>query len=153
MVHSDIIGSFSPSLGGARYILTIIDDFSRYTFVYLLKHRSEAFEKFKKFVTWANNKFSKPISALQCDRGGELLSHSFKRFLAEKGILSSPYTPEQNGLVECKGRSLQEAMMCSLKDAKLSFKFWGKGISTAFIYKIDCIIVQLMIHHFTCSME
>jgi transposase InsO family protein len=77
------------------------DDYSRYGYVYLLKHKHEVFETFKMFKAEVDLQLGKKIKALRSDRGGEYLSQEFIDYLTKEGIvqhLTSPYTPQQNGV-------------------------------------------------------
>ena len=103
--------------GGARYFLTFIDDFSRFTFVYLIKEKSEVIDKFKDFLHFVKNQYGKSIKVLRSDNGGEYVSNEFSNLLRNNGIkheTTIPYTPEQNGVAERKNRSLQEMANCML---------------------------------------
>ena len=64
-------------VAGYRYFLTFTDDLSRYEYIYLMKHKSETFEKFKEFQSEVENHLNKKIKFLQSDRGGEYLSYEF----------------------------------------------------------------------------
>ena len=82
--------------GGFSYFITFIDDYSRYGYVYLMKYKSEAFEKFKEFRQEVEKQLGKSIKTLRSDRGGEYLSLEFQGYLRDNGILSQrtpPYTP------------------------------------------------------------
>ena len=72
---------------GVVYFLTFTDDFSRYGYVYILKHKHEVFETFKVFKAEVELQLGKKIKALRSDRGGEYLSQEFKDYLAENGIV------------------------------------------------------------------
>src|SRR5947199_541188 len=74
--------------GGHSYFITFTDDFSRYGYVYLLRHKSEAFGKFREFQNEVENQLERKIKALRSDRGGEYLSAGFQRYLIDQGILS-----------------------------------------------------------------
>ena len=67
--------------GGYEYFITFMDDYSRYGYVYLMRRKSEAFEKFKKFRVEVENQLGKHIKAIQSDRGGEYLLGDFKDYL------------------------------------------------------------------------
>jgi hypothetical protein len=72
IVHTDLCGPMKkPSLGGRVYFLTFIDDYSRKTWVYFLKHKSETFEKFKEFKVLVEKQSGLSIKILRLDRGGE----------------------------------------------------------------------------------
>ena len=82
----------STARGGFQYFITFTDDFSIYGYVYLMKHKSKSFEKFKIFKNEVQNQLGKNIKTLRSDRGGEYLSHEFLGYLKENGILSQ-WTP------------------------------------------------------------
>ena len=95
--------------GGYRYLLTFIDDLSRYGCIYLMKHKSETFEKFKEFQSEVENHRNKKIKFLRSDRGGEYLSYEFGLHLKQCGIVSqlTPRgTPQRNGVSECHNCTL-----------------------------------------------
>ncbi|CAI7778645.1 unnamed protein product [Closterium sp. NIES-53] len=106
LIHSDIAGplSYGATIGGARYLLTFIDDYSRHITVYLLRHRSEALSCFKAYVTRVHNMHSPhTIKTFRFDGALEFTSKAFTSFLTAHGIarhLSTPYTPEQNGVAK-----------------------------------------------------
>ena len=89
LIHSDVCGQFSSTArGGFQYFITFTDDFSRYSYVYLIKHKSESFEKFKVFKNEVQNQLGKNIKTLKSDRGGEYLSQEFIDHLRDCGIIS-----------------------------------------------------------------
>lgn len=110
LIHSDICGPINPmSNSEKRYIPSFIDDFSRKTWIYMLKEKSEALNKFKNFKTLAENEAGTNIKCLRTDRGGEFNSNEFKEFCDEHGInrqLTASYTPQQNGVAERKNRTI-----------------------------------------------
>ena len=82
--------------GGYEYIVTFTDDYSRYSYVYLMKRKSEAFEIFKKFRAEVENQLGKRIKVIRSNRGGEYLLGDFKDYLTQNGIVSqltAPRTP------------------------------------------------------------
>src|SRR5688572_26197357 len=94
--------------GGFQYFITYTDDLSRYGYVYLMKHKSESFEKFKEFQNEVHNQLGKTIKALRSDRGGEYLSQDFIDHLKNCGIVSQrtpPGTPQLNGVSERRNLS------------------------------------------------
>ncbi|KAK1647994.1 hypothetical protein QYE76_065799 [Lolium multiflorum] len=122
------------SRGGYRYVLTFTDDLSRYGYIYLMKHKSETFEKFKEFQSEVENQRNKKIKFLRSDRGGEYLSYEFGMHLKKCGILSQltpPGTPQRNGVSERRNRTLLDMVrsMMSLTDLPLSF--WSYALETA----------------------
>ena len=89
LVHSDVCGPMSTQAkGGYEYFITFTDDYSRYGYVYLMKWKSEAFEKFKEFRAEVENQLGKCIKAIRFDRGGKYLLGDFKDYLTQNGIVS-----------------------------------------------------------------
>jgi hypothetical protein len=81
LVHSDVFGPVSvPSLGGSLYYVSFIDDFSRKTWIYFLRKKSEVFEKFKEFKSLVENQTDKNIKVLRTNNGGELCGKDFEQF-------------------------------------------------------------------------
>ncbi|KAI3821376.1 hypothetical protein L1987_08943 [Smallanthus sonchifolius] len=97
LIHTDECGPFrTMSRSGERYFITFTDDFSRYGYVYLLKHKHETFEVFKVFQNEVQNQLGKTIKTIRSDRGGEYLSCDFDEHLKKRGIVSQltpPRTP------------------------------------------------------------
>ena len=110
LIHTDVCGPMSTqAMRGFNYFITFTDDFSRYGYVYLMKHKSKSFEKFKIFKNEVQNQLGKTIKALRSDRGGEYLTTGFIDYLGECGILSEwtpPGTPQLNGVSERRNRTL-----------------------------------------------
>ena len=106
MIHSDIRGPMpTTSMNGSRYILTFIDDFSRYTWVFFIKKKSEILEKFTKLKALIENASGKKIKILRYDNGGEYICNDLLHICSQIGIHiqdSVPYTPQQNGVTERK---------------------------------------------------
>jgi len=104
LVHSDLMGPVTPkSLGGSEYILTFIDDRSRYTWVYLLKRKDEVFERFKEWKSEVERSTGIKVKTLRSDNGGEYWGKEMVAFLRKEGVVhesSTPRTPEQNGVAE-----------------------------------------------------
>ena len=109
------------SIGGNKYGFVIVDDFSRFTWVFFLQDKSEVQETFKKFARRAQNEFEVKIKRIRSDNGSEFKNTSIEKFLDEEGIkheFSAPYTPQQNGVVERKNRTLIEAARTMLDEYK-----------------------------------
>ncbi|GJV25941.1 zinc finger, CCHC-type containing protein [Tanacetum coccineum] len=104
LIYTDVCGPFKiVSRQGASYFITFTDDFSRYGYVYLLKHKHEVFETFKVFQKEVENQLGKTIKSLRSDRGGEYMSQEFLDHLKEHGIIAHhtpPYMPQNNGVSE-----------------------------------------------------
>lgn len=135
LIHTDVCGPMQTcSPGGKRYVLTFIDDFSRYTTIYLLKEKSEVRDKLKEFVAMMKTKFGHKPKVFRSDRGGEYVGNKLQEWLKLEGIqaqFTAPYTPQQNGVAERKNRSLIEMARCMLEDAGLEKIFWAEAVNTA----------------------
>ena len=135
LIHSDVFGPVPvPSLGGAIYYVSFIDDFSRNTSLYFLKKKSEVFSKFKEYKALVENQTGKKIKVLRSDNGGEFCEKEFKKFCRECGIArqkTTPYTPQQNGVAERMNRSLMEKARSMLSGAGLGQEFWALAVDTA----------------------
>ena len=108
----DLFGpSGIKSYGGNYYALVIVDDYSRFNWTFFLTLKSEAFKAFKKFAKLVQNEKDLKIKIIRSDHGRKFQNKSFENFSDENGILhnfSAPRTPQQNGVVERKNRSLEE---------------------------------------------
>ena len=83
-IHSDLWGpSQVPSIGGVRYFLTLIDDYSRKVWIYFLKNKSETFLKFKEWKILVETQTSRKVKKLRTDNGLEFLSNDFNSFLSK----------------------------------------------------------------------
>ncbi len=140
LVHTDLCGPMeTTSIGLNRYILTFEDDFSKKTFCYLIKNKSEVLNKFKEFTKKVQNETGHKIVNLRSDNGTEYLSKEFDQFCKSNGIrhqLTCPYTAQQNGVAERYNRTILEKAKCLLHDANLSKEFWGEAVNMA-VYLIN----------------
>ena len=102
LVHTDVCGPLNvQEKGGYEYLVTFIDYYSRYGYLYLMQRKSETFGKFKEFQAEAEKQLGKSLKVLRSDRGGEYLDFEFEDHLREHGIqsqLTAPRTPQQNGV-------------------------------------------------------
>ena len=137
LIHTDVCGPMSTDArGGYSYFITFTDDLSRYGYVYLMKQKSEAFEKFKEFQNEVENQLGKKIKALRSDRGGEYLSQEFDNHLVDCGIVSQltpPGTPQMNGVSERRNRTLLDMVRSMMSVADLPVSFWGHALLTAIL--------------------
>ena len=110
LIHTDVCGPMSSTArGGFQCFITFTNDLSRYGYVYLMRHKSETFEKFKEFQNEVENQRGKKIKALRSDHGGEYLSHEFSDHLKSCEIvpqLTPLETPQRNGVFERRNRTL-----------------------------------------------
>jgi transposase InsO family protein len=110
------------SLGGYRYMLTIIDDYSRMVFPYFLKHKHEAFDAFKAWKVMIEKQSERKVNVLRTDNGMEFCSNKFKFFCRKEGIVrhhTIPHTPQQNGVAERMNRTIISKARCMLSNASM----------------------------------
>ena len=145
LVHGDLCGPITPSTATRnRYIFVLIDDHSRYMWMILLKEKGDAFEKFKNFKAMVEQETKQSIKTFRTDRGGEFTSTKFNTFCEESGVhrhLTVPYTPQQNGVVERRNRTLLEMARSILKHGNMPNYMWGEGIRHA-TYLINRVVTR-----------
>ena len=131
LVHGDLCGPITPPTpAGKRYIFVLIDDHTRYMWSVLLKEKGEAFEKFKKFKLLAEKETRTTLKTFRSDRGGEFMSHEFQLYCETNGInrhMTAPYSPQQNGVVERRNRTLLEMTRSILKHMNVPNILWGEA--------------------------
>ncbi|CAN1849719.1 Retrovirus-related Pol polyprotein from transposon TNT 1-94 [Linum perenne] len=134
LIHSDVFGPIRQgSMSGFKYMITFIDDYSRYVWLDFMKEKSEALEKFKLFKEKAESEAGKKVQCLRTDNGGEYTSHEFCNYLKELGIrrqLTCPRTPQQNGVAERKNRHLAEICRSMLHAKNVPAKYWAECMKT-----------------------
>ncbi|GAA0176327.1 hypothetical protein LIER_29336 [Lithospermum erythrorhizon] len=134
LVHSDLLGKIKqPSTRGYQYMITFIDDYSRFVWAYFLKEKSEAFEKFKELKEMVERELGKKIICLRTDNGGEYTSNEFNNYLKECNIrrqLTCANTPQQNGVAERKNRHLAKTCRSLLHAKNVNSRFWAECMST-----------------------
>ena len=124
LLHSDLVDfKNTMSKGGKKWYITFVDDYSRYTKIYLLKSKDEAEEMFLKYKGEVENQLDRKIKRLRFDRGGEYDTNSLTIFCGKNGIIhetSASYTPQQNSVAERKNRTLKDMMNAMLVSSALS---------------------------------
>ena len=145
LLHMDLFGpTQTQSLGGKKYTLVIIDDYSRYTWVFFLKHKSETFNTFSTFCASVQNEKESSIIRIRSDHGGEFENLEFKTFCNTHGIrheFSFPQAPPQNGVVERKNRTLQEMSRSMLLEHNTPQHFWAEAVNTA-CYILNKVLIR-----------
>lgn len=151
LIHSDVNGPLEiPSLGGSRYFITFVDDFSRWIVVHTMKKKSDSLSMFKKYHMYAqvhtgnkvgkvnfikcSQKSSKEIKSIRTDNGGEYISNAFNEYLSAHGIshqLTVAYTPQQNGVAERMNRTLIDLVRSMLHSSNIEKVFWAEALGTA----------------------
>ncbi|KAK1650786.1 hypothetical protein QYE76_068591 [Lolium multiflorum] len=137
LLHLDLFGpSHYDTLGGSKYGLVIVDDYSRYSWVFLLKSKDETHREFIIFAKKAQRMYESEIKAIRTDNGTEFKNYTMQEFVDDEGIKHefSPYTPQQNGVVERKNRTIIEMARTMLSEFNSPHNFWGEAISTAVHY-------------------
>ncbi|WVZ80811.1 hypothetical protein U9M48_028261 [Paspalum notatum var. saurae] len=130
LLHMDTVGtSRVRSIGGEWYVLVIVNDFSHWSW-----SKDEAFEFVHDLVLRLRNESGHAMRALRSDNGSEFKNDRFKTFCHSQGLehqFSSPYVPQQNGVVERKNRTLVEMARTMLDEHRTPRKFWAEAINTA----------------------
>ena len=133
LIHVDVWGPYRTYAScGAVYFLTIVDDFSRAVWTYLLLEKSEVKQVLQNFCAYTEKQFGKHVRTVRSDNGSEFMCMS--SFFRSNGIVhqtSCVATPQQNGRVERIHRHILNIARSLLFQASLPVKFWGEAVSTA----------------------
>lgn len=128
LVYADVYELMqTESHGGNRFFLLFIDDYTRMSWVYVIKHKHEVFQCFQNFIAFVERQSGYKLRIRRTNRGGEHVSREFSLFCSKLGIkheLTTPYSPQQNGVAERKNRTLTEKARSMLKASKLPNDFW-----------------------------
>lgn len=142
LIHSDVVGPMpTESLGGHKYFVTFIDDFSKKIFAFPITRKSDVFDIFVEFKTMAEKQTGKQLKTLRSDNGGEYVNSRFDTYCRENGIIHQktvPYTPQLNGVAERANRTIMERIRCMLIDSGLEQSFWGEALKTG-VYILNVI--------------
>ncbi|KAL0403671.1 UNVERIFIED_CONTAM: Retrovirus-related Pol polyprotein from transposon TNT 1-94 [Sesamum radiatum] len=121
LIHTYVCGPMrTPSHEQNRYFILFIDDYSRMTWVYFMREKSEVFKIFKKFKNLVEKQSGQRIKVLRSDRGKEYNNSEFDKFCEEEGIdhqTTVSYNPQQNGVSERKNRTIMEMARSMLQEA------------------------------------
>ncbi|GJT93540.1 retrovirus-related pol polyprotein from transposon TNT 1-94 [Tanacetum coccineum] len=135
LLHMDLCGPMRvESINGKKYVLVIVDDFSRYTWTHFLRSKDETPGVLIDFLTLVQRGLHAQVTTVRTDKGTEFLNKSLHAYFAKEGIrheTSTARTPEQNGVVERRNRTLVEAARTMLSAAKVPLFFWAEAIATA----------------------
>jgi transposase InsO family protein len=136
LLHMDLFGPTTyKSLGGNLYCLVIVDDYLRYTWVFFLHDKTEVTACFKKFAKRAQNEFDMKIKKIRSDNRKEFVNTNIEEYYDEVGIkheVSATYTPQQNGVVERKNRTLITLARTMLDEYSTPLDLWAEAINTTF---------------------
>jgi hypothetical protein len=136
LIHMDLMGPVEvPSVSTkSRYMLTLIDDCTRYAWIYFLKRKSDCAERLKRFYAFVQTQFDCRIRRVRSDRGGEFFNNLLENWYDQQGIvreLSIPETPQQNGVAERYNRTLCDRARSMLFAAGLPTHFWQYALQYA----------------------
>jgi transposase InsO family protein len=147
LLHIDLCGPITPSTAaGNKYFMLIVDDCTRWMAVYALKSKDQACEMFVKFKSESENQIGLKIKCVRSDRGGEFLSGAFKEVCESAGIkrhFTAPYSPQQNGVVERKNRTIMEMTRSLMKSMGVPAKLWGEAVRHS-IYLLNRLPTKAM---------
>ncbi|KAJ9544634.1 hypothetical protein OSB04_024341 [Centaurea solstitialis] len=149
LLHMDLCGPMRvQSINGRKYVLVIVDDFSRYTWVNFLRSKDGASDIIISFIRNVQVRLQLPIQVIRTDNGTEFKNRKIDSFLDSVGIthtFSAARTPQQNGVVERKNRTLVEAARTMLTFSKLPLHFWAEAVaSTCFTQNRSLITKRFM---------
>ena len=132
LIHTDLSGTLRvPSVGGISYFLTLTDDYSKYTTVYLLKTKAEVYGKFVEYKAYVENKFNAKIKEIRSDNGTEYTNNRFQRLTTESGIdheHTHVDTPQQNGVSERMNRTIKNGVRSVMIESGLPMKYWPYAV-------------------------
>jgi hypothetical protein len=135
IVHSDVWGP-APinSINGHRYYVIFVDDFTRFTWFFPLKYKSQVLSSFQHFKHTMENHLGHSIKTLRTDCGGEYTNNEFRNFCSTSGIVhqfTCPHTSQQNGVAERKHRHIVDMALTLISQSSLPFQYWSYAFSTA----------------------
>jgi transposase InsO family protein len=142
------------SIDGSKYCLVIVDDYSRFTWVFFLQEKSQTQETLKRFLRRAQNEFILRLKKIRSDNGTEFKNSQIEGFLEEDGIkheFSSPYTPQQNDVVERKNRILLDMARTMLDEYKTPDRFWWRRLTPLATPSTDSTFTESSRKHHTNS--
>jgi transposase InsO family protein len=135
LVHGDLCGPISPATpAGNRYFLLLVDDYSRFMWIKLLRTKDEATDAIRWFQAGAEVELRHTLCVFRTDHGSEFTAAEFMDWCADRGIkchLTMSYSPEQNGFVERRNQTVVGTARCMLKGMGVPAHFWGEAVSTA----------------------
>ena len=133
-IHSDIKGPLPPSRDGFEYMLLIVDEFSRMSFVFCIRRKADASELIMRWCDYWSAQKQTTVGEFHSDNGGEFMSTEFKAYCTRKNIKKSTtyaYTPQQNGIAERMNRTLFNAVRSTMLHAGASPRLWNHALMAA----------------------
>jgi transposase InsO family protein len=149
LLHMDTVGSSRVhSMGGKWYVLVIVDDYSRYSWIFFLESKDKVFEHFQLLALRLNNEHSNCLKVIPSNNETEFRNASFDEFYLEHGIdqqFSASRVPQQNEVVERKNCTLVEMARTMLDEHRILRCFWTDAIITA-CYISNRIFLRSILH-------
>ncbi|KAJ9544632.1 hypothetical protein OSB04_024339 [Centaurea solstitialis] len=146
MIHMDLCGPMRvESLARKKYMLVLVDEFSRFTWLEFLRAKSDAADRIIAFIKRIQVLLGRRVKKLRGDNGTEFRNAKLQSFLEDVGIshnFSVVRTPEQNGVVEMKNRTLVEAARSMMAYSGVAQAFWAEAVSTACYTQNRTLIVK-----------
>jgi transposase InsO family protein len=138
LLHMDTVGPARVcSFGGMWYVLVIVDDFSHYYWVFFMKAKDETFTHARDLILRLQNEFPKnAMRAIHSDNVTEFKNTHFETFCVSLGLehqFSSPYVPQQNGIIERKNPTLVEMARTMLDEHRAPMRFGSKRSTLPFM--------------------
>ncbi|KAL0303695.1 UNVERIFIED_CONTAM: Retrovirus-related Pol polyprotein from transposon RE2 [Sesamum radiatum] len=135
LIHVDIWCPYrQASLSNSRFFVTIVDDYSRGTWIFLMRHKSQVVTFLKNFFSSVHTQFASSVKNIRTDNGLEFLSHECQALFTSLGIhhqKSCPHSPQQNGVVERRHKQLLEIARSLLFQSHLPTTYWGEALLAA----------------------
>jgi transposase InsO family protein len=145
MIHMDLFGPIAYiSIDGNKYDLAIIDDYSRFTWMFFWQDKSKTQEVLKKFLKRAQNEFDAKVKRIRSDNDTEFKNTKVEDYLNEECIkhkFSPPYTSQQNRVAESKNGTFIEKARTMLDEYKTSDRFWAEAVNTTY-HASNCLNVH-----------
>nr|GFB41155.1 retrovirus-related Pol polyprotein from transposon TNT 1-94 [Tanacetum cinerariifolium] len=145
LLHMDLCGPMRvASINGKRYVLVIVDDYSKYTWTHFLRSKDETPKVLIDFFRLVQRGLQAQVGVVRTDKGIKFLNQTLHAYFAAKWIqhqTSVARTPEQNGVVERRNRTLVEAARTMLSAAKVPLFFWAEAIATACFTQNSSLVI------------
>ncbi|GKD36401.1 retrovirus-related pol polyprotein from transposon TNT 1-94 [Tanacetum coccineum] len=143
LLHMDLCGPMRvASVNGKKYILVIVDDYSRFTWVKFLRSKDEALDFIIKFLNMIQVRLKVPVQRIRIDNGTEFVNQTLREYYEKVGIsheTSVARSPQQNGVVERRNRMLIEAIRTMLIYAKALVFLWAEAVATAYFDELTAM--------------